>query len=314
MSYKIFIDGQEGTTGLKINKRLQNRTDLEILEIANEERKNPEVRLEKMKQADISFLCLPDAASREIVDRADKSWRILDTSTAHRTNKDWVYGFPELDQQQREKIRTSNRVAVPGCHATGFISIAKPLITLGITEKDYPFVCHSITGYSGGGKNMIAQYENESREKGFDSPRQYGLDQNHKHQAEMIAISGIDYPPIFHPIVADYYSGMLVTVSLHSRLLKKKLRPEELQQNFAEYYENQPLIRVRPFGERPEDGCMAANALAETDGLELFVFGKGEEITLMARYDNLGKGASGAAIQCMNIMLDLPEDLGLVIE
>ena len=267
-----------------------------------------------MEAADVTFLCLPDSASKEIVEKADKNWRILDTSTAHRTNKNWVYGFPELDINQRGKIHSSNRVAVPGCHATGFISLARPLISLGIAEKDYPFVCHSITGYSGGGKSMIAQYEAENRESYFDSPRQYGLDQDHKHQAEMVAISGVDHAPAFHPIVADYYSGMLVTVSLHSRMLKKKLKPEELRQAFSEYYMDQPLIRVNPFGEKPADGCIAANALAETDGLELFVFGQEELITLMARYDNLGKGASGAAIQCMNIMLDLPEDMGLVIE
>lgn len=313
MSYKIFIDGQEGTTGLKIHKRLQGRDDLEVITISNEERKNLEARLFMMKQADITFLCLPDAASREVIASADKNWRILDTSTAHRTDENWVYGFPELDRTQRDKIRESNRVAVPGCHATGFISLVKPLIALDLLEKDYPFSCHSITGYSGGGKNMIAQYENENRDLSYDSPRQYSLDQNHKHLAEMIAVTGIEYAPAFHPIVADYFSGMLVTISLHKRFLKQKSSAEVIQQMLSEYYKDQIIVKVKNFGEKPEDGFMAANKLANTDGLQIFVCGNGEQITLMARYDNLGKGASGAAIQCMNIMLNMPEDTGLVL-
>lgn len=313
MSYRIFIDGQEGTTGLKIHKRLESRNDLKVLEIGREERKNPAARLEMMKQADITFLCLPDAASREIVERADKNWRILDTSTAHRTNKDWVYGFPELDRSQREKIKRSNRVAVPGCHATGFISLVKPLITLKIIEKDYPLTCHSITGYSGGGKSMISQYEGENREAGLDSPRQYALDQNHKHLPEMMGITEIELKPAFHPMVADYYSGMLVTVSLHERLMRQKMKPETLRQELSQYYRDQRMIQVMEPAEKPADGFVAAGQLADTDGLQIFVFGREEQITLMARYDNLGKGASGAAIQCMNLMMNMPEDLGLVL-
>ena len=312
MSYKIFIDGQEGTTGLKIHKRLKGRTDLEVIEISNNDRKNLEARLFMMKQADVTFLCLPDAASREIACSADKDWRILDTSTAHRTDKNWVYGFPELDKTQRDKIRESNRVAVPGCHATGFISLVKPLVSLNLIEKDYPFVCHSITGYSGGGKSMIAQYESKDRDFSYDSPRQYGMDQNHKHLPEMIAITGIDYAPSFHPIVADYYSGMLVTISLHKRFLKKKVNAEGMQRLLSEYYKDQLMIQVKKFGEKPADGFIAANQLTDTDGLQIFINGNEELITLMARYDNLGKGASGAAIQCMNIMLSIPENEGLV--
>ncbi len=313
MSYKIFIDGQEGTTGLKIRKRLWDREDIRLLTIAEEDRKNPDARLEMMKQADISFLCLPDAASKEIIAAADKELRILDTSTAHRTDINWVYGFPELNSQQRDKIRNSNRVAVPGCHATGFIALVKPLIFGNIIEKGYPLVCHSVTGYSGGGKNMIAQYEEKDKSGTLDSPRQYSMDQNHKHLAEMTAIAELGFPPAFHPIVADYYSGMLVTVSLHSRCMSKKLNLQQLRQELAEYYKNQPVIRVKNQEEKPADGFMAANALAETDGLEIYVLGNEEQISLMARYDNLGKGASGAAIQCMNIMLDIPEDTGLVL-
>jgi len=313
MSWKIFIDGQEGTTGLKIRKRLWDRDDIKLLALAEEDRKNPDARLEMMRKADISFLCLPDAASREIAAAADKDLRILDTSTAHRTDENWVYGFPELSGSQRDKIKESNRVAVPGCHATGFIALAKPLIALGIIHKDYPLVCHSITGYSGGGKSMIALYEEKDKRRSLSSPRQYGLDQDHKHLAEMKAVAGIDFPPAFHPIVADYFSGMLVTISLCGRLMEKKLKPEELRKAYVEYYGAQPVIRVRKAEEKPDDGFMAANALAETDGLEIHVLGNEEQIALMARYDNLGKGASGAAIQCMNIMLGLPEDTGLVL-
>lgn len=314
MEYKIYIDGQEGTTGLKIRKRLWDRDDIKLLTIAEEERKNLDARLAMMKKADISFLCLPDAASREIIEAADKDMRILDTSTAHRTHPDWAYGFPELDGAQREKIRKSNRVAVPGCHATGFISLVKPLVTLNIIDRDYPLVCHSITGYSGGGKSMIAQYEEKDRSGSLDSPRQYGLNQNHKHLPEMKAITGITTPPVFHPIVSDYYSGMMVAVSLHRGFLKEKTDPSELRTELEKYYLNQPVIRVKSKEETPAGGFMAANSLADTDGLEIYVMGNDEQITLMARYDNLGKGASGAAIQCMNIMLDLPEETGLVLK
>jgi N-acetyl-gamma-glutamyl-phosphate reductase, uncommon form len=314
MKYKVFIDGQEGTTGLKIRKRFQERRDLELLPISEKDRKNIEVRLERMKEADITFLCLPDAASREIILKADESMRILDTSTAHRTNDKWVYGLPELCKGQRDRIKSSNRVAVPGCHATGFIVLTKPLIALGIAEKDYPFTCQSITGYSGGGKNMISQYDSADRSEALKSPRLYGLTQQHKHLPEMTAITGIDYPPVFNPTVADYFSGMLVTVPLHSRMLNKKMTSEALRQEFAGYYEQQSMIRVMGIDELPEDGFLASDDMAEKDNLQIFVMGNAERIVLAARYDNLGKGASGAAIQCMNIMLDLPEETGLTID
>jgi len=313
VGYKIFIDGQEGTTGLKIRKRLQERKDLELLLIAEEDRKEPEARLDLIRRADITFLCLPDAASREIAELAPSGRRILDTSTAHRVDKNWVYGFPELNGTQKERIGKSDRVAVPGCHATGFIALVKPLTALNIIDKDYPLACHSITGYSGGGKKMIAQYEEDGRDGSLSSPRQYGLFQNHKHLPEMQVMAGIDSPPAFHPVVADYYSGMLVTVPLHTRLMKKKRSLSELREEFEEYYQGRPLIRVRKADEKPADGFMAAGALAETDILEIHILGNEEQITLMARYDNLGKGASGAAIQCMNIMLGLPEEMGLAI-
>jgi N-acetyl-gamma-glutamyl-phosphate reductase len=313
LSYKIFIDGQEGTTGLKIRKRLESRDDLELLSIDEEYRKNPEVRLEMMRQADISFLCLPDSASKEIAGLAEPGLRILDTSTAHRTHPEWAYGFPELDGTQRDKIRRSERVSVPGCHATGFVALVKPLVSQKVIDTAYPLVCHSITGYSGGGKSMISRYEGEDRDTALNAPRQYGLDQNHKHLSEMTAMTGIDSVPAFHPIVADYYCGMLVTVTLHCRMMEKRMSSAEVRQVLAEYYQGQPIIRVRDQAEKPADGFMAANALAEADGMELYVLGNEEHISLMARYDNLGKGASGAAIQCMNIMLDMPEDKGLIL-
>lgn len=313
MNHKIFIDGQEGTTGLKIRKRLQGREELELLTIAEDSRKDPAARLAMMRKADITFLCLPDAASREITALADQELKILDTSTAHRTDPLWTYGFPELVENQRDRIRHSNRVSVPGCHATGFIAVVKPLIACHIIDSDYPLACHSITGYSGGGKSMIAMYEAAQRDASFDGPREYSLDQNHKHLAEMVAVTGISAPPVFHPIVAGYFCGMLVTIPLHRRLMKKKISPVELYREFSDYYRGQPLIKVQGPEEKPRDGFMAANALADTDGLEIFVFGNDEQISLMARYDNLGKGASGAAIQCMNIMLELPEETGLML-
>ncbi|MBR0599689.1 N-acetyl-gamma-glutamyl-phosphate reductase [Sinanaerobacter chloroacetimidivorans] len=314
MAYKIYIDGQEGTTGLKIQERFHGRNDVEVLKIPEEYRKDQDARLEMMKLSDITFLCLPDAASREIAGTAEPYIRILDTSTAHRTNADWVYGMPELNPDQRARIQSSNRVSVPGCHATGFIMLVKPLISLGIADRDYPFICHSITGYSGGGKNMIAQYGAANRGEDYNSPRQYGLPQNHKHLAEMRAMTEIKEPPVFHPIVADYYSGMLVTVSLHRRLLKKKLTSEELLREFKDYYNDQPVIHIMDYDYETEDGFLPAGKLSDSDKLEIYILGQEERISLIARYDNLGKGASGAAVQCMNIMLGLPEETGLQLK
>lgn len=311
--YKIFIDGQEGTTGLKIFDRFQKRRDIEILKIENEKRKCIDHRLAKMEEADITFLCLPDEASLEIIKRAPKDARILDTSTAHRTNKDWIYGFPELNQMQRQLIKTASRVAVPGCHASGFIALVNPLIALDLAPTDYPFSCHSITGYSGGGKKMIGAYESQPDSSGgeLDSPRQYGLSQKHKHLKEMTAITGIAYEPIFHPIVSNFYSGMVVTVPVHTRLLKKKIRPQELREAFQSYYQGNPMVKVRDAHEEPGSGFVGANHLSGANQMELFLFGNEDRITLMARFDNLGKGASGVAIQCMNLMLGLPEETGL---
>lgn len=311
---KIFIDGGAGTTGLRLRARLEARPDIELLSLPEEVRKDPAMRKEAMNASDIVFLCLPDEAAAEAVTFVENpDTVVIDASTAHRTAPGWVYGFPELSPETEKSIRTAKRIAVPGCHATGFLALVYPLVEAGLIGRGLALTCHSVTGYSGGGKSMIAQYEEKDKSGYLDSPRQYALDQSHKHLAEMTAITEIDFPPAFHPIVADYYSGMLVTVSLHKRYLAKKSNPSELRQELAEYYKNQPVIRVKTEQEKPADGFMAANALTDTDGLEIYVLGNEEQISLVARYDNLGKGASGAAIQCMNIMLDLPEDMGLVL-
>lgn len=308
---KVFIDGSAGTTGLKIFERFQNRADLELLTIPEADRKNHDARIAKVCEADISFLCLPDAASREICEQLPQTVRLLDTSTAHRTLPDWVYGLPELSKERRAAVAAANRVAVPGCHATGFITLAAPLVSMGIAAPDYPFTAHSVTGYSGGGKSMIAAYEAEDRPNTYDSPRQYALGQKHKHLPEMQEIAGLAYPPVFNPIVADYFSGMVVTVPLHMRLLQKPMTPEDVTKAFADYYGGQRFIHVMPYSQLPEDGTMDANSLAGTNDLEIYIVGTAEQIVLISRFDNLGKGASGAAVQCMNLMLGLPEDTGL---
>ena len=308
---KVFIDGSAGTTGLKIFERFQNRADLELLTIPEADRKNLDARIAKVCEADISFLCLPDAASREICEQLPQTVRLLDTSTAHRTLPDWVYGLPELSKERRAAVAAANRVAVPGCHATGFITLAAPLVSMGIAAPDYPFTAHSVTGYSGGGKSMIAAYEAEDRPNTYDSPRQYALGQKHKHLPEMQKIAGLAYPPVFNPIVADYFSGMVVTVPLHTRLLQKPMTPEDVTKAFADYYGGQRFIHVMPYSQLPEDGTMDDNSLAGTNDLEIYIVGTAEQIVLISRFDNLGKGASGAAVQCMNLMLGLPEDTGL---
>ena len=313
MKFKVFIDGAEGTTGLKIHQYFQKRDDIELLEIDSEKRKDLDERLAFVKKADISFLCLPDAASREIAAAAPAECRILDTSTAHRTDSSWVYGMPELCREQRDKIRNSSRVAVPGCHATGVILLIKPLLEAGVVSPDYPFSAFSLTGYSGGGKKMIAQYEAEQRNRGnagyqdiFCTPRQYGITQTHKHLPEIVAAAGLNRPPAFMPVVADYYSGMEVTVPVRADGLTKA----DAEKIMSEYYQGQPLVKVSD--SLDEGGFVAAGRLAWTNRLEITVEGNDENILLIAAYDNLGKGASGAAIQNMNIMLGIDETKGLL--
>ncbi len=313
MKYKVFIDGAEGTTGLKIHQYFQKRDDIDLLKIDQEKRKDLDERLRLIKQADISFLCLPDAAAREIAEAAPAECRILDTSTAHRTEPSWVYGMPELCEDQREKIKNSSRVAVPGCHATGVILLIKPLLEAGLVSADYPFCACSLTGYSGGGKKMIAQYESPERQRGnigrqdiLCSPRQYGIAQAHKHLPEIIAATGISSAPAFSPIVADYYSGMEVTVPIKADGLTR----DDVEKAVAGYYKDQPLVTVKD--SLDDGGFIAAGQLSGTNRLEITVEGNDDNILLVAVYDNLGKGASGAAIQNMNIMLGIDETKGLV--
>jgi N-acetyl-gamma-glutamyl-phosphate reductase len=313
MKHRVFIDGREGTAGLKIFDRFAARDDIELLNIAEEERKDVKSRLALMSEAEIVFLCLPDEASREIVAAADAAGckaRIIDASTAFRTSPSWVYGLPELTPGQRNNIASAKRVAAPGCHPTGFILIARPLIDSGLLGADYPFSCHSVTGYSGGGKSMIAEY---ARRNDLAAPRQYGLSQTHKHLPEFESFSGAQAPVLFNPIVSNYYSGMLVSVPLHRRLFRKKARLRELYELFDKYYEGCSLVRPVEPGRESDDGFLAADAMAGRDDLEILFYGRDDYIMIAARYDNLGKGASGAAIQCMNLMLGLPEEYGLTM-
>ena len=312
--YKIFIDGKEGTTGLKIFERFEKRDDIEILLIDDEKRKDPEERAKLINASDFTFLCLPDAASIEAVNLCtNPNVRILDASTAHRTNPDWAYGFPELSLEHRQKITTSNRVAVPGCYASGFASIVYPLVKNKIISADYPVVCHAVSGYSGAGKKAIAQYENPERNPELSSPRLYALTQEHKHLPEMQKVSGLNYKPVFNPYVCDYFQGMSVTVSLHSRLMEKKLTGAELTEIYKENYNSSKFVKCADFlGEGTlTDNFIAANTLANTNNMQIFVCGNDERIVITSRFDNLGKGASGAAIQCMNIMMGIDESTGL---
>lgn len=310
---KIFIDGSEGTTGLRINERFQGRDDIELLTIAPELRKDVEERKRLINASDITFLCLPDVAAKESVSLVQNdNVKIIDASTAHRTENGWAYGFPELSEEFREKIRSGKRIAVPGCYASGLIALLYPLIKAGILPKDYPVSSFALSGYSGAGKKTIADYEASDRPTELDAPREYALSQQHKHLKEMKAISGLDKEPLFSPIICDYYSGMIVTLPLYRELLAKKLSPEELQAFFAEYYAGEKFIKVMPFGAEAEsNGFLAANAQSGWDGMEIFVTGCEDRIVVSSRFDNLGKGASGAAIQCLNIMLGCEEDKGL---
>lgn len=309
MGYKVFIDGGHGTTGLKIHERLDQRDDIEILRIDEAHRKDLDARIEMTKQADISILCLPDAASRELAQAAPPDVRLIDTSTAHRTNPDWVYGMPELAPGQREKIRNAARVANPGCHATGFILLVRPLVDAGILPPDYPLDAFCITGYSGGGKKMIQNHEKADREAYLSSPGQYGLTQKHKHLPEMVMMTGISQAPAFSPIVGDFYSGMVMTVPLHTGMLHGSPGREEIRQVYRERYGEEKLIRV--MDKDPEDGFIHSNVMAGSDEFQIFVTGDEERVLLLSRFDNLGKGASGQAVQNMNIMLGIEETKGV---
>ena len=311
MKTKVYIDGQSGTTGLEIYDRIGQRSDLELLHIPDDKRHDPEERKKYLNEADLVFLCLPDEAAREAVTLIENpDVRVIDASTAHRTADGWTYGFPELSPEQRSAIRNSYRVANPGCHATGFISSAAPLIRLGILPRDYPITCFSLTGYSGGGKKMIADYELEPKRRSLYAPGIYGLNLQHKHLPEMQKVTGLLHPPVFLPIVDDYYRGMATTIELQNRLLNGQPSAEEIRDSLYNYYRNEKLVSVRPFETKPS--TLYANANENTCRLELVVCGNRDQTSVTALFDNLGKGASGAAVQNMNIMLGLDETTGLL--
>lgn len=312
MKTKVFIDGHAGTTGLRIHERIASRDDIELISIDDEYRKDPTAIQQCMKAADITFLCLPDAAAVEAVALADGcDVRIIDTSTAHRTTPGWTYGFPELSRQQSASIANSNRVGNPGCHASGTIAAVQPLINAGLLPVNYPITAFSLTGYSGGGKKMISQYEGDKTSDLY-APRQYGLVQQHKHLKEIIAVCGLTVTPIFTPIVDDYYSGMEVMVPLFTAMMQGKPTKEIIWQTLAAHYEECHFIHVLPLGE-DKGGYLAANALSGRDDMDIIVTGNDERMMVTTLFDNLGKGASGAAIQNMNIMLGLDPQTGLNI-
>ncbi|MBR4342687.1 MAG: N-acetyl-gamma-glutamyl-phosphate reductase [Lachnospiraceae bacterium] len=313
---KIFIDGAEGTTGLKIYERFKDRTDIEILKIDSALRKDENEIKKFINNSDITFLCLPDAAAIDAVKLVENpNTVIIDTSTAHRTAEGWTYGFPELSAEQRNLIASSKRIANPGCYATGFISLIYPLINAGLISKDYPVSCFAVSGYSGGGKKLIAQYEDPERDKKFGSARMYGWGQNHKHLKEMQVITGIEKEPLFSPLTTDYYSGMVVQIPLFTDLMTRKVSIDEVRDIFAEHYKGQKLIKVIPIGAEAEKGnVIFSDEMADRDDLCIYVTGNNDRIVVASSFDNLGKGASGAAIQNMNIVMGIDETTGLVWE
>ena len=313
MKTKVFIDGQEGTSGLQLFERFANRSDIELIEIPPEKRKDPAARAVCIHASDVTFLCLPDAAAIEAVSLVQSDTvRIIDASTAHRTAPGWAYGFPELSDAHRNAIISSKRVAVPGCYASGFAAIVYPLVQANILPRDYPVSCFAVSGYSGGGKKMIAQYEAENRDSCFDAPRMYAMTQQHKHLREMKAISGLLTEPIFSPMVSDYYNGMLVTIPFHRRCLSRTINLASLHEMLSAHYEHAHFVKVMPLSAETETGgFLAANPLAGTNEMRLYVCGNDDRMTVTAQFDNLGKGASGAAVQCLNLMLGIDEATGL---
>lgn len=315
--FKIFIDGQEGTTGLQIHERLQGRSELQLLEIDPERRKDSAARKALVNEADVVITCLPDAAARETVALIDNErTRVIDPSTAHRIADGWLYGFPEMAPGLREKIRSSRRVSVPGCYATGFIAALGPLVSRGLVPADYPVICHAISGYSGAGKKLIAIYESPERSgERLRCPRPYALGLTHKHVPEMQKHVGLSYGPLFEPLVGDYYKGMLVHLPLFRRLLPAGVGPAAIHAALAEHFAGERFIRVAPLGDLSvlDEGFISPLDCNDTNRLDLFVFGHEEQILVVARLDNLGKGASGAAVQNLNLMLGLDEGTGLAV-
>ncbi len=320
---KVYVDGQSGTTGLQINERLASHPFIEMLRIPEEERRNEKLRRQFLNQADVVFLCLPDQAAIEavaLIEPDNHRTKLIDASTAHRVHPHWVYGLPELFPEARAAIAEASRLANPGCHASAFLLPVSPLAAAGILPADYPVSCHSITGYSGGGKTMIAEYEDPQRQErypDYDAPREYALGQAHKHLPEMQKYSGLAFAPAFSPIVAGFPRGLAVFTHLETRLLQAargKVSPQLVWETLAKHYEGSLMVKVMPYEGASCQGAGYLNVKAcnDTDRAEIFVFGNQERITLACRLDNLGKGAGGAAIQNMNIMMGLPEDTGLV--
>ena len=301
----VFIDGSAGTTGLRIRERLADRRDIELITLSEELRKDISARSDALNSADVAFLCLPDAAAKEAVSLIESGVAVIDTSTAHRTAEGWTYGFPELTGQ-REKIAASRRVANPGCHASGFIVLVEPLVRAGLLDPSAALTCFSLTGYSGGGKSMIADYESPDRPEALSSPRQYGLTQSHKHLPEMAKICGLSTAPVFCPIVADFYSGMEVTVPVFAGDVRGTA--DDIRAVYAERYRG-PVVTAA----EPPEGMLAANALSGLDSMQVMVTGNDERILLVSVFDNLGKGASGAAVQNMNIILGIDETTGIIL-
>ena len=308
---RVFIDGSAGTTGLRIRSRLAGRSELAVTVLEGEARKDMERRRAELNSCDLAVLCLPDEAARESVSLIENpAVRVVDTSTAHRVAPGWAYGFPELGKKRREEIVSGGRVASPGCHASGFIVLVQPLIEAGILPAEALLSCFSLTGYSGGGKGMIAEYEADGRPESFVSPRIYSLSQSHKHLPEMTGITGLKSAPVFVPTVADYYCGMLVTVPLFAEQLAPGYGLADVRDCLAAKYSG-PVVRYAE--SMDTGGFMDSNSLAGTDAMLVTACGNGERITLHSRFDNLGKGASGAAVQCINLMLGLDECAGLTL-
>lgn len=316
MTYKVFVDGQEGTTGLQINEYLAKRADIELLKIDADKRKDLAERKRLINASDVTFLCLPDDAAKESVTLVDNpSTCIIDASTAHRVNPDWVFGLPELGPEQRAKIRASKRIANPGCHASAFILALRPLVAAGLLPAATQIAANSITGYSGGGKKMIADYEAASASPTLlKAPRTYALGLAHKHLPEMQAYTGLTVAPIFQPIVGPFYKGLAVTAYLHPQQFTRKATPADVQKILADYYASEPFIRVAPLDleANTDGGFFNVEANNDSNRVDLFVFGNDERMLVVGRLDNLGKGASGAAVQAMNVHLGVEESLGLV--
>ena len=312
MAYSVFVDGHEGTTGLRIHEYLAQRRDVKVLQIDAERRKDPIERARLLNAADVAFLCLPDAAAREAVAMVtNPATCVIDASTAHRTQPGWVFGLPELAPGQREAIRAAKRIANPGCHASAFVLLVRPLVDAGLLPATLPVSATSITGYSGGGKKMIEQYERSPQERALTSPRPYALSLQHKHVPEMMAHTGLQARPIFLPIVSNFYKGLAVSVPLHLEPLG--IRADDLQRTFEQRYAGERFIRVMPLRDAAtlEQGFFDVQACNDSNRVDLFVFANDTQAVLLARLDNLGKGASGAAVQAMNLHLGLDEGAGL---